>query len=349
MNDDKYNVYDNLNKNISALDTILDEAIRNGNFAKAATNKKNKSLFILLFVIFTILCVIFAILYVNVIKPASSYKNANELIDSENYKEAIQLLDELGDYKDSYSKKAIAEAEIIKTSNVGDEVLFGIFDLDGNNDNGLEGIPWIVVEKNANGEVLLLSKYVIARSTFTSGDSENVWGDSDFRKAVRDSENILFNSYERKYIVEKEIDTPCYHQVYAYPGESKDKTWWKEKKYKSYTSKERVFILSFDEVKKYDMWIDGIPSPALEKFNEGFEGDEKLFMEDGKCPYALRTNIKYEDIDEEENYYEVSYLLGGRDYFHDDEPWQELGYLYYEDEYEEPVGCRPAVWINPTK
>ena len=38
MNDDKYRVYDNLNKNISALDTILDEAIRNGNFAKAATN-----------------------------------------------------------------------------------------------------------------------------------------------------------------------------------------------------------------------------------------------------------------------------------------------------------------------
>lgn len=344
MNDDKYNVYDNLNKNISALDTILDEAIRNGNFAKAATNKKNNSLFILLFVSFTILCVIFAILYVNVIKPASSYKNANELIDSENYKEAFQLFDELGDYKDSYSKKAIAEAGIIKTSNVGDEVLFGIFEVDGNNDNGLEGIPWIVVEKNANGEVLLLSKYVIGHATFTCGDSENVWGDSDLREAVRDSENRLFTSYERKYIVEKEIDTPCYHDVYDYPDESKWKTWWEEKKYKSYTSKERVFILSFDEVKKYDKWIEGIPSPALEKYNEGLEDGEKLFEKNGKCPYALRTNIKEEDIDEEDNTYEVSYNLGERGDGSGDEWWM-LG--YYEDEV--TTGLRPAVWINPTK
>lgn len=347
MNDDKYNVYDNLNKNISALDTILDEAISNGNFAKAATNKKNKSLIILLCVFFTILCVIFAILYVNVIKPASSYKNANEQIDSENYKEAIQLFDELGDYKDSYSKKAIAETEIIKTSNVGDEVLFGNIDLDGNNDNGQEGIPWIVVEKNANGEVLLLSKYVIASATFRSCDSENVWVDSGFRKTVNNSEKILFNSYERKYIVEKEIDTHCYHDVLDYLDESKDKTWWEEKKYKSYTSKERVFILSFDEVKKYDMWIDGIPSPELEKFNEGLEEDEKLIMDNGKCPYALRTNIKYEEIDEDENFYEVYYSLGER--FWEDEFFEPWKILYDEDQYGIRSGIRPAVWINPTK
>lgn len=88
---------------------------------------------------------------------------------------------------------------------VGDEVIFGNFELDMSEDmEGYEEIPWVVLEKNGNKR-LLVAKYAMYSSGYNPQRSNNRWDLSSVRKLLNnDFYFSAFSEDERKMILQEE-------------------------------------------------------------------------------------------------------------------------------------------------
>jgi len=60
-------------------------------------------------------------------------------------------------------------------ANVGDVITFGHYEQDNNLTNGKEAIEWIVIEKDIDGGLLLLSKYVLDAQPYHSEMTDITW------------------------------------------------------------------------------------------------------------------------------------------------------------------------------
>lgn len=186
----------------------------------STTKKRNILIFALLFVTIIISLVI------KIIIPNNKYNHAIYLFESGKLNDAYEILKELGSFKDSIDvcdkinytlavdyiesgniKKAYLallrnnkyEESInlklqlehenpnlkILSSKVGDVVLFGQYEQDGNVENGKENIEWIVLS-NENGNIYMLSKYVLDVQEFNKEDTEDCtlddWLKDEFSK-----------------------------------------------------------------------------------------------------------------------------------------------------------------------
>ena len=83
------------------------------------------------------------------------YIHAIGLANDGSYDEAIRILTELGNYRDSV--EIISTCHLLGCS-VGDEIVFGTYEQDGDSNNGTEDIDWIVLDRNDN-KALVISKY----------------------------------------------------------------------------------------------------------------------------------------------------------------------------------------------
>lgn len=88
---------------------------------------------------------------------------------------------------------------------VGDEVIFGNFELDLSEEmEGYEEIPWIVLEKEGDKR-LLVAKYAMYSEGFHPQRSNNRWDLSSVRKLLNDSFYFhAFSEEERKLILKEE-------------------------------------------------------------------------------------------------------------------------------------------------
>ena len=156
------------------------------------------------------------LIYIYVLVPNNKYNNAVSLVEGGNYDEAIAMFVELGGYKDSeykvkettyikandlYEHHELIEAanifnnlrfddsedrvkqvkdEMIKNAQIGDSILFGDYEQDGNYDNGKEMIEWIVLDKQ-EGSLLVISKYGIEAQKYNASSDSVDWENSSLR------------------------------------------------------------------------------------------------------------------------------------------------------------------------
>jgi hypothetical protein len=173
----------------------------------------------------------------------------NALIDGENdlgddhvpeepsEQEAVPVADEPSD--STIQKTEQSEDELADLKSIGNTVMFGHYEQDGNLNNGPESIEWIVLDVQ-DGKSLLLSKYALDRQKF---DTHNkvFWCDSAIRKwmnneffqsAFDDDEKntiLLIELNNNEEVVENEWQTVI----------SSENTW------------DQIFLLNETEVNKY--------------------------------------------------------------------------------------------------
>lgn len=156
------------------------------------------------------------------------------------YERAIAVLNQYlkntelsNSYKEQFSEKY-------------DIILFGNYEQDGNPDNGLEPIEWLVL-KEENGKAFLLSLYILDFQKFNDPKMvEQVklyerWGGSTIRKWLNeDFFNQAFSEDEKRH-----IQTTTLSLTYPYDEHAKNQE----------TVSDKLFLLSSDEVSEY---LDGI-------------------------------------------------------------------------------------------
>ncbi len=122
------------------------------------------------------------------------YFRVDEFLTSHSWEEAYLLLSKLNGYKDTANIMKQLEADrpylsILLAKN-GDVVTLGEYEQDNNTSNGKEPIEWIVLH-NEDGEVYLLSKYVLDAQQFNTTDikecSLDDWLKTTFSKTAFES------------------------------------------------------------------------------------------------------------------------------------------------------------------
>lgn len=221
------------------------------------------------------------VVYTFVIEPNNKYKNAMELVEQGSYDEAITVFEDLGNYKDSeyqiketiYKKadalynggdvieaakifnnlrfndsedrvKAIKQ-EMIDNAKTGDTIYFGDYEQDGNTDNGKEMIEWIVLDEQ-EGSILVLSKYVIDAQSFNPNADEVYWENSSLRSWLNG--RFPDNSFSRENpsdVLQTAINN------YRYPEQESEDEDVSELIMEEYETRDRVFLLSSQELEQY--------------------------------------------------------------------------------------------------
>ncbi|MCR5847175.1 MAG: DUF6273 domain-containing protein [Lachnospiraceae bacterium] len=119
---------------------------------------------------------------------------------------------------------------------VGDIIKFGKYEQDGNTKNGKEAIEWVVLKVDGK-RVFVVSKYALDFQPYDKNSNGVTWETCSLRKWMNDDfKNAAFSSVEQKRIptVTVKNETNTYYNT---PG-GKD-------------TKDKIFLLSTSEVKKY--------------------------------------------------------------------------------------------------
>ena len=140
-----------------------------------------------------------------IIQPPLKCKEAQSLIAESNYADAYLILDELRGYKDADEIRS-GEEFINGYFSVGNEVIFGSYEQDGNTGNGAEDIEWIVLDREGDS-ALLLSKYGLEAKVYNEERVDVTWEQSDIRSWLNGSfMDTAFTSEEQGAILKTEVD-----------------------------------------------------------------------------------------------------------------------------------------------
>ena len=162
------------------------------------------------------------------------YEEAQSLMAEDNYTDAYFILDELRGYRDVDS--ILSGDEFLNGYfQIGKEVIFGSYEQDNNQNNGLEDIEWLVL--NREGEsVLLLSKYGLDAGKYHYESdlfNEPTWETASLRSWLNDTFiNLAFSQEEQEAILTTKVDNSakqCYDM-----SEGND-------------TQEKIFLLSYKE------------------------------------------------------------------------------------------------------
>lgn len=166
---------------------------------------------------------------------SNKYDRAVALMESGDYDSARPLFEGLH-YKDSDERETQCRIEIAKTKGVGDEVILGTWEQDGNEENGRENIEWLVLEKRDN-RMLLISDKCLAQKEYNSADSDVTWETCSLRKWMNSEFiNSIFNAKEKEIIQETYLPADKNPRFDTDPGNA---------------TTDRLFLLSVPEVEKY--------------------------------------------------------------------------------------------------
>ena len=127
----------------------------------------------------------------------------------------------------------------LQLANIGDIVLFGRYEQDNNMDNGFEDIEWIVLDKEEDGTLLLLSKYALNCKRYDENGGGVTWETCTLREWLNSNVafyGIAFDEKEKEMILTTKLrndDNP------KYGTEGGNDTL------------DRVFLLSLEEAQKY--------------------------------------------------------------------------------------------------
>ncbi|MBR4462191.1 MAG: hypothetical protein IKS51_06405, partial [Erysipelotrichaceae bacterium] len=214
--------------------------------------------------------------YLKIIIPNNRYKEAVALLESENYEEAITIFEELNGYKDSSAKideayyaiamNKLENGEVVEALNllysldiigiedtikeirqqmmedmrVGDTIVFGEYEQDGDSSNGREMLEWIVLDID-NDQALLISKYVIDARKFDSSLDTIYWDNSEVRFWL--NEIFVGNAFYKESPSDIVPVTVISHYLDDDPED--------DIAAEAYETSDRVFLLSVEEVEHY--------------------------------------------------------------------------------------------------
>ena len=232
----------------------------------------NKLIFVMVAVMVLLSALIINIVYRTIIKPNNLYKEALELVETQQYNKAIEIFEQLGDYKDSaqlvtdtYYKKAMSlyekdnpvgalevlrdmnteeaktKAEEIKKklmteAGIGDIVVFGEYEQDGDATNGREYIEWTVLDIDGNKK-LIISNYLIESLSYSRSNSdEKTWEESYVRFWLngRFPDNA-FNNEDPSIISSVTLESIMIEDGYE----------------EKYETEDNIFLLSDEEARYY--------------------------------------------------------------------------------------------------
>lgn len=197
----------------------------------------------------------------------------------------------------------------IKNSFVGDIIKFGKYEQDANEENGKEEIEWTVLDTE-NNTILLVSSKLLDYKSFYEGET-GYWNESEIRQWLNnDFINESFTAEEQKHIRLVNIVTT----VYSNPLER-------------FTTEDRVFLMSAEEVEKY------FPSRA-DRLASPTEFANKQYDEAKTYDYIRWFTRNHNDV------------YGGYSHISiNTNKWQSEG-LFEEWRYKKPAFIRPAMWIK---
>ena len=172
---------------------------------------------------------------------ASKYDRAKESIAEEDYSNALDLLDNLN-YKDSEDiiTEILSKPASWQTRSVGDTIIMGSYEQDNDTSNGNEAIEWLILDKTADG-LLLISLYGLDCQPFysTGGDGweDTTWETCSLRTWLNNTFlSTAFKSDEQEMIQVTTVTADKNPHDYADPGNG---------------TQDKIFILSDPEAQKY--------------------------------------------------------------------------------------------------
>ena len=257
----------------------------------------------------------------------NSYQKAEQLYFSGNFKEAMELYLSLGTYKESNikaenSKKALNK-QILFNAKIGDTVLFGSYEQNGNTADGNEDIEWYVISKE-NGKVMLLSKNVLDMVAFSSNQLTNTWDNSTIRTWANSTfYNSAFSDEEKKSIITTRVSTPN-NPSYGTSGGS--------------VTNDKIFLLSIQETQNLLTESQRCAIASKVAFSK-MQSASQHYNQAGECAWFLRSPVKtYNNIGFVSNVGDDGLINGILV-----ENTHRTGTRPTTDDY---YGFRPAMWVT---
>ncbi len=166
-----------------------------------------------------------------------AYSAAIDLLGYGDKLGAYEILSDIPDNKDAFEKAGELRLELnkdkIRNSEIGDSVIFGAYDIDGDEENGKEEISWRVLDKK-DGAILVISEQVLFFGRYN--DYENVtWASCALRTKMN---NEFFNeafSEDEKALI------PTVTVIDEKNGNRN----------RGVNTEDKIFALSISEAKKY--------------------------------------------------------------------------------------------------
>ncbi len=202
--------------------------------AKCSKEKRSKALKALL-----ILLVVIGLgaLTVTVIIPSIKYNSAVKAVEEKNYEEAYTTFKSLYTFKDSQEKAKELIKAYPQVAQIGDIIYFGNYEQDNRTANGKEEIEWRVLEKDAEGNMLVVSRYALDCRRYHDSVAQVTWENCDLRQWLNnDFCSTAFSNADKKKIKATTIENRDNADYYTSGGND---------------TKDKVFLLSIDEVKTY--------------------------------------------------------------------------------------------------
>ena len=108
---------------------------------------------------------------------------------------------------------------VLKSVDIGDTIFFGRYEQDNDANNGKESIEWVVLDKEEDGTLLLLSKHPLDAKPYNNEYAEVTWESCDLREWLNNGNkedsfyDLAFDEVEKGMVVETELknsDNPNY-------------------------------------------------------------------------------------------------------------------------------------------
>ena len=178
----------------------------------------------------------------NVIGPALRYAKAERAEEAGDLAEAIDRFSLMWDYKDARERAAdLAFSQqpddsfrtMIQGAELGDIVVFGRWEQDGNPDNGPEPIRWILLGED-QGRVLLWSEAILDQQPFHNAYCDVTWAECSLRTWLNETfYRTAFTPAEQLLIPLTDVETVGNSASNTRGGEN---------------TQDHVYILSFNEL-----------------------------------------------------------------------------------------------------
>ena len=238
----------------------------------------------------------------------------------------------------------------------GDHIIFGHYEQDGNQDNGMEPIEWDILSEE-DGRILVISRYILDSQPYNVVDEEITWENCSLRTWLNnDFLNIAFSPEEQSLIQATTLSNPD-NTYFGIDGGN--------------DTVDRVFCLSVDEALQYyneytvysdDPWY----------FSQSFMAEVTQYAIDNDARYDVISSDRFEGLVEGPMY---NYLTedvigcrwgiwwlrspGGISYINDDPDYPapftnacyvselgDLGWTHCFNDVDTYLGVRPAIWLN---
>ena len=153
---------------------------------------------------------------------------------------------------------------------VGSVVIFGEYEQDNDLTNGAEPIEWVVLDKNEEGDCLLISKCALDAAAYNEQSADITWEQSTIRNWLSSEfYDAAFNEDEKQQILTSRVTADRNPGYDIDPGNDTD---------------DKVFLLSLEEADKYFM-----SGTARICCPTGYALTKGLTTLDGGCRWWLRS------------------------------------------------------------